>query len=120
MKLFKYISLVIIVAIFVNCEKEKSLMEGDSIPEIVSITASPDTINFGDDYSTIVCTATGGGLEYEWEVDLGDIFPTETPGTVQFSGSACCVGLKEIKCTVRNSLGEAKGSVEVFILEPPL
>lgn len=119
MKFLKYTFIItaLTVALF-SCDKEETPDIGTAIPKITSIIATPDTIDFGGAFTTIVCTATGGGLSYLWDVDLGDIIPTDEKGVVQYSGSSCCVGLKEIKCTVTNSLGTVEETVNVFIREP--
>lgn len=120
MKILKIYILVVLAFAIISCSNDDSLEGGETIPVIESITASKDTIDFGGDFTEIVCVATGGELVYTWDVDLGDIFPTEKEGVVRYSGASCCVGLKEIKCTVKNSMGEAHALVEVFILEPEL
>lgn len=117
MKTIKYTIIVVMALFWASCEKETA-QEGDTIPEITSIATSRDTINFGGDKTTITVIASGGNLQYTWDVDLGDIFPTGQEGVVEYSGSSCCIGLKTIKCTVSNSMGEVKSSIDVFILEP--
>lgn len=100
-----------------SCSEKES---ADSMPIIKSLTASPDTIDFGGDQSTITCVAEGNNLTYTWDVDLGDIVPAGQPGKVTFTGSPCCVGKKIIKCTVENGRGSVTDTVIVFIREADL
>lgn len=109
--------------VFLGCAKKSSNPVGTDTetgpPMIVSLTADKTQILFGGmDPATITCEATGGGLNYVWEVDLGDIVPVNTSHSkVTFSGAACCVGEKTIKCTVSNSLGSTSKTIVITILE---
>jgi hypothetical protein len=88
-------------------------------PLIVGLTAEKSQILYGgQDPAIITCNATGGNLTYVWEVDLGDIIPmNNSHSKVSFSGAACCVGDKTIKCTVSNSQGSVSKTIVITILE---
>jgi len=89
-------------------------------PKIVSLTSDKSEIMFGgEDVATITCDATGGSIEYTWEVDLGDIFPLNESGSqVRFTGSECCLGEKFIKCTAQNDKGSVTDTIVINILLP--
>lgn len=117
------ITLIFTVIVISSCKKDENTKvqeESLSAPEIVKIEASKYEIKFGGaDYTTITATATGGDLEYLWEVDLGDIIPQSDKGDViNFSGSACCIGEKEIILTVSNKKGQDKDTIIIEILAP--
>ena len=85
--------------------------ELNPIPVIENFFASRDTIEFGGDTTTLTIEASGGELQYLWDVDLGDLLPISDGHKALFSGSECCVGLKDIKCTVSNDKGEVEAIV---------
>ena len=118
-----YISIIIIAILSTTaCKKETEQEPGieTSVPEILSLTSDKDSIKFGgDDHATITCETTGGGISYEWEVDLGDIFVLNEDGSqVRFTGSECCIGEKIIKCTASNDKGSISETVIIFIETP--
>ncbi len=118
-----YISLIIIAILSTTgCKKESEQEPGieTSVPVILSLTSDKDSIKFGgDDPATITCETTGGGISYEWEVDLGDIFVLNEDGSqVRFTGSECCIGEKIIKCTASNDKGSISETVIIFIETP--
>ncbi|MBT3302421.1 MAG: PKD domain-containing protein [Bacteroidetes bacterium] len=90
-----------------------------TMPTIDSLTASKLIIEFGGlDPTVISAFAQGGNLTYNWEVDFGDIIPQNAEATVvSFAGSPCCVGEKEIKCTVSNDKGSVSQIITITILE---
>ncbi len=90
------------------------------VPKIVSLTSDKDEIVFGgEDVAIITCDASGGSIEYTWEVDLGDIFPLNEDGSqVRFTGSECCLGEKFIKCTAQNDKGSVTDTIVINILLP--
>lgn len=112
-----------LLAIIAGCSKDSSNPGNTGIetgpPEILSLTAEKTQILYGgQDPAVITCAATGGNLTYVWEVDLGDIIPLNTDRSkVRFTGSACCVGEKIIKCTVSNSKGSVSKTIIITILE---
>ena len=86
-------------------------------PEVSSLTADKTTIKLGE-MATITCIATGGELNYEWDVLLGDIIPTNTDGSiVTYSGSECCSGERIVSCTVSNDKGSVTELITLTILE---
>ncbi len=120
---FRLLTMIFVAAIFLSaCEKKDSVTPEveTSIPVIVSLNSDKPTINFGgEDFATISCEATGGGLSYEWEVDLGDIFVLNEDGSrVRFTGSECCIGDKIVKCTATNDKGSVSETVTINIIIP--
>ncbi len=113
---------ILLLAVF-GCAKESSNPIGADVetgpPVIVSLTADKNQILYGgQDPAYITCIATGGGLKYVWEVDLGDIIPqNSTHSKISYQGAACCVGDKTIKCTVSNSQGSVSKTIVITILE---
>ncbi|MBI9033999.1 MAG: hypothetical protein JEZ03_05990 [Bacteroidales bacterium] len=106
-----------------SCKKDEVVVDPGleiTSPKIVSLNATMDTINFGGTEPTVItCTAEGGGLTYLWEVDLGDIIPqNEAASVINFTGSACCIGDKVIKCTVSNQKGSVEQTIKIYIREP--
>ena len=118
------ISLLIIMFIGVSCKKESDAPQDNSTvttaPKIVSLSADKYEIVVGGEEPAIIeCDATGGNLNYKWEVDLGDIFPLNESGSiVRFTGSECCVGDKFITCTVSNDKGETSQVITIHIFIP--
>ena len=116
----KIIVVIFVIIGLIACSEEQ-LTNNDSVkPEIISLTTDKSTIKFGGEEPAIItCNASGGNLEYTWEVDLGDIFPLKSDNSqVRFSGSPCCIGKKLIKCTVTNDKGSDTKDIEIIILEP--
>lgn len=108
----------------VSCKKESDAPQDNSTvttaPKIVSLSADKYEIVVGGEEPAIIeCDATGGNLNYKWEVDLGDIFPLNESGSiVRFTGSECCVGDKFITCTVSNDKGETSQVITIHIFIP--
>jgi len=122
----KYRILLIAVLLFTpilwSCKENTPVNNTTTtVPKIISLTADKPEILFGGaDPTTITCQATGGDLAYKWEVDLGDIFPLNTDGSmIRFTGSPCCIGKKYIKCTVSNDKGSVKDTIIITIKQPP-
>lgn len=109
-------------ALLASCAKTDDKDGATAIPQISSLTTSKDSIAFGGIESAILtCVASGGALTYKWEVDFGDLLPLNAEGSqIQFTGSECCTGDKNISCTVKNSLGQVTKIVVVNIGEPPV
>lgn len=121
----KFNQLIIVLFLFttiLSCNKKEETNPGieTSIPVIQSLTSDKSSIKFGgEEPAMITCMATGGNLQYTWEVDLGDIFVINEDGSqVRFTGSECCIGDKYIRCTVKNDKGEASETVTVNIFIP--
>ncbi len=110
--------LLVLVLGFSSCQKSDADQDTNLIqPRFVSLTADKDTILFGGgDPAILTCVATGSNLSYQWEVDLGDIFPMNPEGSVvRFTGSECCIGNKYIRCTISNELESVSDTVLVYI-----
>ena len=107
----------------ISCKKESITSDPGVVttfPKIIKLTADKYEIKVGgEDPAILTCEASGGNLSYVWEVDLGDIFALNEVGSqVRFTGSECCVGDKEITCTVSNELGSITETVTVHIFIP--
>ncbi len=119
----KYLSVIIILItclISLNSCNEPIVDPGaQTTPVIDSLSATKLIIAFGGTEPTIISAyAHGGNLTYIWEVDFGDIIPQNNEATqVSFAGSPCCVGEKEIKCTVSNDKGSDSKIITITILE---
>lgn len=104
------------------CKKSENTgpVDGTTTPKITSLIADKTEIKVGgEDPSIITCEATGGNIQYKWEVDLGDIFPlNETGSQVRFTGSECCLGEKVIKCTISNDKGSDEQVIVINIFIP--
>ncbi len=109
--------LALILIVFSSCKKDKNPEVGTSAPVIENLFADKIEIQTGGgDPAIITCIASGGGLEYLWEVDLGDIFPLNSEGSqVRFTGSPCCIGEKILTCTVSNDKGSATKTIAINI-----
>lgn len=119
MRAKKLTYLIAIFSVFLlgSCEKEKTHNSNviTEFPAIQSLTTSMTVMEFGSTKPAILnCSATGGDLNYIWEVDLGDLFIMNASGSeAQYSASPCCIGDKIISCTVSNDKGSV--SQEVFL-----
>jgi len=123
MKLKTIAALIVpIIITFIACNKDKNPEPEATtvLPKIVSLTADKYDIQYGGgDPATINCEATGGSIEFVWEVDLGDIFPLNEDGSqVRFTGSECCLGNKYIKCTAKNDKGSVTDTIVINIYIP--
>ncbi len=105
-----------------GCKKSENTgpVDGTTTPKITNLTADKTEIKVGgEDPCIITCEATGGNIKYQWEVDLGDIFPlNETGSQVRFTGSECCLGEKLIKCTISNDKGSDEQVIVINIFIP--
>lgn len=119
-KFFIIGSVVLFITLLSCSENTATNSEGTTVPKIESLIADKTEIEFGGlDPAIITCKASGGELDYTWEVDLGDIFPLKSDNSVvRFSGSPCCIGKKFITCTVTNDKGSDYKVIEIFIREP--
>lgn len=118
MKVTNLLFAILTLAILGSCAKEESNNGiATAIPTIDSLIASDNRVIANSTKPvTLNCYAQGGDLTYLWEVELGDLFVTSEDGSsAQFSASACCLGDREITCTVTNSMGEASKSVVVTV-----
>lgn len=118
-----FMVLMVIATVFAtSCKKDDNSTPSTETtnPVISSLTSDKSSIKFGGEEPAIItCEASGGGLQYTWEVDLGDIFVLNEDGSqVRFTGSECCIGDKLIKCTVKNNKGEVSETVTVNIYIP--
>ncbi len=113
--------IVLFILALLSCsENTTNISEKTTKPQILSLTANKSIIEFGGlDPAIITCDASGGNIEYTWEVDLGDIFPINNDNSiVRFSGSPCCIGKKVITCTAANDKGTDTKTIEIIIKEP--
>ena len=123
-KLYKFSGnlLFIFLLFIIGCSTNNNPVNNNTeqtVPVILSISAVKTQILYGgQDPAIITCNATGGNLKYVWEVDLGDIIPMNSDHSkVSFTGAACCVGEKIIKCTVSNDKGSDTKTIVITILE---
>lgn len=119
-KILAYYSLIAFSVIFHSCNETPIDPDSNTTtPVIDSLSATKLIIAFGGTEPTIISAyAHGGNLTYMWEVDFGDIIPQNSEATqVSFAGSPCCVGEKEIKCTVTNDKGSDSEIITITILE---
>lgn len=118
MKATTFLFAILGFAFFSSCDKESTDNNIQTeMPAIDSLTANSTRITAGgEDPAILNCYATGGDLNYIWEVDLGDLFSLNDEGSeVQYTASACCVGDREITCTVENDKGEVSESITITI-----
>jgi hypothetical protein len=109
---------ILALASFSSCEKEDTSSNVQTeFPVIDSLVANTIRVQAGGEEPAILnCYATGGDLDYVWEVDLGDLFTTNGSGSeVQYTASACCLGEREITCTVSNNKGDVSESIVITI-----
>ena len=113
--------LSLLIVLFIGCSKNNTTDPGTNTtkPTITSLVADKNKILYGaQDQAFITCSATGGNLKYTWEVDLGDIVPQNSDHSkISYTGAACCVGEKTIKCTVSNDKGSDSKTIVITILE---
>ena len=119
----RLLSIAILIGfLFAGCDKNETAEPADltTAPKIISLTADKYEIEVGgEDPAVITCEASGGNIEFIWEVDLGDIFPMNNDGSiVRFTGSECCLGEKIIKCTAKNDKGEVTETIIIDIFIP--
>jgi hypothetical protein len=121
LKRFSYLFVIVSFVLLASCEKDDT-KDSDVLtefPVIDSLTTSMVVMEFGSTIPAVLsCSATGGNLEYLWEVDLGELFVMNTSGSeAQYSASPCCIGEKVITCTVSNDKGSASESIFLMITE---
>lgn len=119
--LLPFIQLAISLLFIVGCSKSADPIstETESMPTISSLSSDKAEILYGGtDQAILTCAASGGNLNYVWQVDLGDVVPmSKDHSKVSFTGAACCVGDKVITCVVSNSKGSISKSITLKILE---
>lgn len=121
MKSLKLFASILTIFFLASCDKDDANLNNANtvMPEIDSLTVSNNRIQAGSGEPAIFnCYATGGNLNYVWEVDLGDLFITNDEGSeAQFTASPCCVGDRTITCIVSNDKGEVSTSLDITITE---
>ncbi len=120
MRIFaRLFAIAAIIAIGSCKEKEPAFNPNNTQPVIDSLTTSIVMLPFNNNKPAILnCYASGGQLNYTWDVDLGDLFVINDSGSqAQYSASACCMGDKIISCTVSNNKGEVMETITVTITE---
>ncbi len=118
MRILLVISMIVFTSL-VGCQENESPTKNENTtqPEIVKLSTTATEILIAD-AAIVTCEATGGNLEYTWEVLLGDIIPMNEEGSqVRYSGAECCIGEKEITCTVKNDKGEDKKIIIISITD---
>jgi len=124
MKLRALLLFIPILILIAGCSKKEDNNPDPGVtttqPKIESLTADKTEILYGGEVPAIItCVATGGNIEYIWDVDLGDIFPLNDEGSqVRFTGSECCLGNKYIKCTAQNDKGSVTDTIVINIIFP--
>jgi hypothetical protein len=119
MKSIKFFASILTILFLASCDKDDANVNNANtvMPEIDSLIVNNTRIQSGSGEPAIFnCYATGGNLNYVWEVDLGDLFVTNDEGSeAQYTASPCCVGDRTITCTVSNDKGEASTSLTITI-----
>jgi hypothetical protein len=116
----KQLIIIAILAFVVGCVQpqptEQSTTSSVQNPVITSVTATPSTVQVGQN-CRVTCNASdpaGDSLSYKWRVDLGDI--VGRGATVYYSAAYCCAGTNRITVTVSNTRGgSAIGYVDVEV-----
>lgn len=122
MKNYKLLILFFFIAsITLSCNKDSETDPNVTAPKITILTSNKTELAAGGvESAEIECIATGTDIKYTWEVDLGDIIPmNETASKVQFTGSDCCIGEKQIRCTVSNAGGKDSKIIILTIVDKP-
>ncbi len=116
-KLFIPVALIIFFFLF-SCKKESTSTENGSTPEVVPLSftelkAQQAGIRVGET-TTIIATATGANLTFNWSCTAGTIVGAGVEVTY---GSTCvsCKGLNTITCTVSDGITNQTKSIEVSI-----
>ncbi len=120
MKATTFVFAIIGLVFFNSCDKESTNNNLQTeMPVIDSLITNSTRITYGGDNPAILkCFATGGNLNYIWEVDLGDLFSLNNEGSeVQFTASPCCIGEKIITCNVSNDKGEVSKNITITITQ---
>ena len=120
MKVTTFVFALIGLTFFSSCDKDGTSNNLQTeMPVIDSLITNSTRITYGGDNPAILkCFATGGNLNYIWEVDLGDLFSLNDEGSeVQFTASPCCIGEKAITCTVSNDKGKVSKSIAITITQ---
>lgn len=120
MKSIKFFASILTILFLASCDKDDANNNANTFaPSIDSLTVNDTLFYYGSGKPAIFnCYATGGNLNYVWEVDLGDLFVTNDEGSeAQYTASPCCIGAKTITCTVSNDKGEASASVDITITD---
>ena len=91
-------------------------LDGNSPPEINSITTDPLFITVGTTASITVDASDpdGDALSYSWSVALGDIIGSGSQ--VKYTAAYCCVGVNTIHIEVKDSKGaSASGTINIEV-----
>jgi len=107
------------IILFTSCKKE-SLDENNSTPteaqiplEFTSLTTKSYTIALNTS-ANVDAVATGAGLTYSWQLDLGTLIGTGS--TVLFNG--CCTGIHNVTCTVTDEYGNSESKTIAITVNP--
>lgn len=116
MKLSIAMTLFLMLAGCVQPQPTEEIHGTTAPPVITLLTAEPTVIQVGQS-CTITCNAenpTGGELNYNWKVSLGDIVGQGS--VVRYSAASCCAGVNQISVTVSNAGASASETVNVTVL----
>jgi hypothetical protein len=109
-----------LLAIFVlRCAQPnpaESNLDGNSPPQINSITTDPVFITVGTTTNITVDASDpdGDALSYSWSVALGDIIGSGSQ--VKYTAAYCCVGVNTIYIEVKDSKGaSATGTINIEV-----
>jgi hypothetical protein len=98
-------------------ERKASSVSGPASVDIVSITASPDTISIGQQsiITAVIDNPAGGELKYQWHAYRGSLNGTGTE--VRYFGAYCCLGTDFVILTVTDpDGGRVTGQITLHVL----
>jgi hypothetical protein len=98
-------------------ERKTSAVTGPASVDIVSVTASPDTIfiNQQSVITAVIDNPSGTELKYTWQAYRGTI--NGTGPEVRYFGAYCCAGTDFIVLTVTDAAGgQAAEQITLFVI----
>lgn len=104
---------VLSIAGLVSCSKEDENQLDNGDIKIISFTANDTVLKAWMDTATVVMTAKGQNLDYEWSCNHGTIHGNGD--TVRYMAGECCVGLNTITCRVFNDSSSVSASLNIRI-----
>jgi hypothetical protein len=92
-----------------------NIYEVETKPEIISLEPKKtEIIGDGIDGTLVDCFAIGGNLKYKWEADCGTFNRVDT-SQIQYRAGTECIGVKNLKCTISNSLGSDTKTIQITV-----